>query len=49
MNALGYRSPADLEAAAASLILETETAPGEAAAAGEPAGGDSAPRNRSDA
>ena len=26
MNALGYRSPADLEAAAASLILETETA-----------------------
>ena len=25
MNALGYRSPADLEAAAASLILETET------------------------
>ena len=25
MNALGYRSPADLEAAAASLILETES------------------------
>lgn len=25
MNALGYRSPADLDAAAASLILETET------------------------
>ena len=25
MNALGYRSPADLQAAAASLILETET------------------------
>ncbi len=25
MNALGYRSPADLEAAAASLILKTET------------------------
>ena len=25
MNALGYRSPADLEAAAASLILETDT------------------------
>ncbi len=25
MNALGYRSPADLDAAAASLVLETET------------------------
>ena len=59
MNALGYRSPADLEAAAASLILETETAPDEMAAdeiapnevagAGGSAGGDSAPRNRSDA
>ena len=26
LNALGYRSPAELDAAAASLILETETA-----------------------
>ena len=26
MNAIGYRSPADLEAAAASLVMETETA-----------------------
>ena len=38
MNALGYRSPADLEAAATSLILETETATGEPAR-GEPARG----------
>ena len=43
MNALGYRSPADLEAAAVSLILETETAPG------NPDTGDPAPDDPSDA